>query len=199
MRGALIHYSTDKVIPVTIKNVVFFQFSPESVGRDIVIPTKDLKTETKQAGTEPVEKISVTAHFDAGDLLNQDDPITKVAGIGPQLAALEKLVYPIAKDSSVVGFVLDQVGSLIPDADSKSTVPIPRKNYPQILLVWGLTRILPVDISSMNISELRYDKQLNPIKADVNITLNVLQVNKCMDYIARGALEATNSFKDSEP
>ena len=196
MRGALIHYSTEKVIPI-IKNVVFFQFSPESIGRDIVIPPKDLKSETKQTGIEPVEKISFTAKFDAGDLLNQDDPVTRVAGIGPQLAALEKLVYPITKDSSVVGFVLDQVGSLIPDAKPKCTVPIPRKSYPQILLVWGLTRLLPVDIISMNISEMRYDKHLNPVKADVSITLNVLQKNECLDYIARGALEATNSFKDS--
>ena len=196
MRGALIHYSTEKVIPVIIKNVIFFQFSPESIGRDIVIPPKDLESETKQAGSEPVEKISFTAQFDAGDLLNQNDQITRIAGIGPQLAALEKLVYPITVDSSIIGFALDKVGSLIPDK-SKSTVAIPRKSYPQILLVWGLTRILPVDITSMNISEMRYDKQLNPIKADVNITLNVLQKNECMDYIAKGALEATNSFKDS--
>jgi hypothetical protein len=197
MRGALIHYSTNKVIPVIIKNIVFFQFSPESVGRDIVIPSKDLKTETKQAGTEPIEQISFAAHFDAGDLLNQDDLVTKVAGIGPQLAALEKLVYPITAESSAIGFALDKVGDLIPDTKSKSTIPIPRKNYPQILLVWGLTRFLPVDISSLKISELRYDKQLNPIRAEVNITLSVLQENDCMDYIAKGALKATNSLKDS--
>ena len=49
----------------------------------------------------------------------------------------------------------------------------------------------------MNISEMRYDKHLNPVKAEISITLNVLQDNECLDYIARGALEATNSFKDS--
>ena len=197
MRGALIHYSTDKVIPIIIKNVVFFQFSPETVGRDIVIPPKDPKNETKQSGMEPVERISLTAHFDAGDLLNQDDPVTKATGIGPQLAALEKLVYPITKESSAIGYILDKVGDLIPDGKSKSTVPIPRKNYPQILLVWGLTRFLPVDISSLKISELRYDKLLNPIRAEVNITLDVLQYNECMDYVAKGALKVTNNLKDS--
>lgn len=196
MRGALIHYSTEKLIPL-IKNVVFFQFSPESVARDIGIPSKDLKVETKQSGTEPIEKLSFTAYFDAGDLMNQDDLITKISGIGPQLAALEKLVYPITKESSVLGAVLDKVGDLIPNRKSKSTVPIPRENYPQILLVWGLTRFLPVDISSMKITELRYDKFLNPIRAEVNITLSVLQKIECMDYVAIGALKATNNLKDS--
>ena len=108
-----------------------------------MIPTKDLKTETKQTGIEPVEKISFTAHFDAGDLLNQDDPVTRVAGIGPQLAALEKLVYPITKDSSVVGFVLDQVGSLIPDVTSKSTVPDTPKKLSSNIISMGTYKNSP--------------------------------------------------------
>jgi len=197
MRGAFIHYSTEKRIPL-IKNVVLFQFSSQNVEREFIIPSKDLKTETKQSGTEPVEKISFTAHFDASDLLNKDDEITKLFGIGPQLAALEKLVYPITKSSSVVGFVLDKVGSLIPNKEETNvTIPQPREKYPQLLLVWGLTRILPVEIISLRISELRYDKLMMPLRAEVNIALGVIQENDSMDIIARGALKATNTIKDS--
>ncbi len=113
MKGALIAYSFDKLIPI-IKNVVFFHFMPESVIREIVIPTKNLKTETIQAGTEPVETIRFTAHFDASDLLNKGDNVTQQVGIGQQLAALEKLVYPITKQSSLVGAALDAVGDSDP-------------------------------------------------------------------------------------
>jgi hypothetical protein len=196
MKGALIDYGTEKIIP-TIKNVVFFQFSPELVDREIIIPGKNLKTETDQSATKPIETISFTASFDAGDLLNQGDVVTQMAGIGPQLAALEKFVYPITKESSLVGFVLDKVGDLIPNKKSDSTIPHPREKYPHILFIWGLTRILPVVITSLTITELRYDSLLNPVRAQVKISLNVMQENAAMDKVAKGALSLTNNIKDS--
>jgi len=195
MRGAIIHYNTEKIKPY-IKNVVLFQFSPEKMQREFRIPDRDLKTETNQSGTHPVEKLSFTAHFDASDFLNQDEDITKLFGIGPQLAALEKLVYPITANSSLVGFVLDKVGKSIPNKECKCTVSLPRERYPQLLLAWGF-RILPIQILSLTISELRYDKLMRPLRAEVNIALGVIQENNCMDPIAKGAIYATNNIKDS--
>jgi hypothetical protein len=196
MKGALIAYSFEKIIPI-IKNAVFFHFMPESVTREIVIPSKNLKTETLQSGTEPVEKINFTAHFDASDLLNRGDTVAQMVGIGQQLAALEKLVYPITKKSSLVGAALDAVGDLIPNKKDGSTSPIPRLSYPPTLLVWGLTRLLPVVLTSLNITEQRYDKFLNPIRAEAAISLNVMQASPCMDKIAKAALFWTNNVKDS--
>lgn len=195
MKGVLIHYSTEKIVPI-IKNVVFFQFSPDSVRREIIIPPKNLKAETGQASTEPVEKMTFTAQFDSAGHLNAGDALAVTLGIGPQLAALEKLVYPLTKDTSGIGYVLDKVAELIPDKKCDSTSPIPRQKYPQILLVWGLTKILPVIISSLTITELRYDKMLNPIRGEVSISLDVLPINSCMDEVAKGALKVTNNSKD---
>ena len=196
MKGALIAYSIEKVIPI-IKNVIFFDFMPESISREIVIPSKNLRTETVQSGTEPVEKINFTAHFDASDLLNRGDEVTQRFGIGQQLTALEKLVYPITKQSSLVGAALDAVGDLIPDKKDSPTSPIPRLSYPPMLLAWGLTRLLPVVLTSLSITEQRYDKFLNPIRADVTISLNVMQASPCMDKVAKAALSWTNNVKDS--
>jgi hypothetical protein len=196
LKGALIAYSLEKIIPI-IKNAVFFHFMPESVVRDVVIPTKNLKTETIQSGTEPVESIKFTAHFDASDMLNRGDKVAQVAGIGHQLAALEKLVYPITKQTSLLGVALDAIGDLIPKKKDGPASPIPRISYPPTLLVWGLTRLLPVVLTSLNITEQRYDRFLNPIRADVAISLNVMQASPCMDKIARAALFWTNNVKDS--
>ena len=196
MKGALVAYSLEKGIPI-IKNVVFFHFMPESVAREIVIPSKNLKTEAVQSGTEPVEKINFTAHFDASDLLNRGDKVTQIFGIGQQLAALEKLVYPITKKSSSVGAALDAVGDLITKKKDSATSPIPRLSYPPTLLSWGLTRLLPVVLTSLSITELRYDKFLNPVRADVTISLNVMQASACMDKIAKAALSWTTNVKDS--
>lgn len=49
----------------------------------------------------------------------------------------------------------------------------PRLHYPKVLFVWGSARILPVYIESMSISETMYDLNLNPIEAEVQLSLTV--------------------------
>jgi len=75
--------------------------------------------------------------------------------------------------------------------------PIPRQKYPQILFIWGITRILPVTIESMSITEQQYDSLLNPIQAEVSISLTVTPINGCSnDKIGKGAYEYTSMAKD---
>ena len=104
LRGALIEYGSDFLGP--LPNVVIFQFNPESLTRTIQIPPRPTGTgsrETSQAGEEPVESISLTAHFSAADDLANDDKLTRTFGIGPRLAALEKMVYPAGRLSGLIG------------------------------------------------------------------------------------------------
>ncbi len=200
MRGALIEYGSDFLGP--IPNLVIFQFNPESLSRVIQIPprpTTPAQQESGQAGESPLEKVTVNAVFSAADSLNKNDPLARLAGVGPQLAALEKMVYPVTTPGGLVGAAIDAIGSLLGGADkSDPTQPIPRQKVPRILFIWGLTRVLPVVIDSMTITEQQYDALLNPVEATVAIGLTVVPPSKCSDdSVAKGAMNYTNMAKDT--
>lgn len=202
LRGALIEYKSDFLGP--LPNVVIFQFNPESLTRNIQIPprpTGAASRETSQAGEVPVETISLTAHFSAADRLGQDDTLARLYGIGPQLAALEQMVRPAGKISGAVGEVVDAIGAAIfgGGGERAPEQPIPREQYPKVLFIWGLTRVLPVIIDSMSVTEQHFDPLLNPIQAEVALGLSVLSLDPCSDDgVARGALEYSNLQKEAQ-
>jgi len=200
MRGALIEYGSDFLGP--IPNVVIFQFNPESLSRRIQIPprpTGATSRETSQAGEVPIERITLTAYFNAADQLKEDNALARAFGIGPQLAALEKMVYPAGRLSGLIGEAIDAIGDAISGGDDNPVQPIPRQEYPKLLFIWGVTRVLPVIIESMTINEQHYDSLLNPIQAEVALNLTVIDVGQCSDdLIAKGALEYTNIAKDAQ-
>lgn len=200
LKGALIEYGSDFLGP--IPNVVIFQFNPESLNRQIQIPARPTgagSRETSQAGDTPVEKISLTAHFSAADQLGNKNILARAVGIGPSLAALEKMVLPPGLLAGAIGAALDAIGDAIfgGGGDDDATQPIPRVSYPSTLFIWGLTRVLPVFIDSMTINEQEYDFILNPVRAEVSLSLTVINPSKCSDdLIAKGAFEYTNIAKD---
>lgn len=200
LRGALIEYGSDFLGP--LPNIVIFQFNPETLTRNIQIPTRPTGSssrETNQVGEVPVEKITLTAHFSAADQLNTNHPLARVFGVGPRLAALEKMVHPTGKISGLIGKAIDAIGDALFGGDDCPTQPIPREKYPRILFIWGPTRVLPVTIESMNITEQQYDSSLNPIQAEVSIGLSVNTLDPCSDdKIARGALEYSNIAKEAQ-
>ena len=202
LRGALIEYGSDFLGP--LPNVVIFQFNPESLARVIQIPPRPGGAgarETHQAGEAPVERITVNAEFDAADLLNSDNALARTFGIGPQLAALEQMVHPSGKISGLIGAAIDAVGDALGlgGAAEPPTQPIPREAFPRILFLWGLTRVLPVTIESMTITEQQYDFLLNPVRAQVSIGLSVTPVDLCSDdMVAKGALEYSKIAKEAQ-
>jgi hypothetical protein len=201
LRGALIEYGTDLIGP--IPNVVIFQFNPESLSRTLHIPqrpTGATQRETTQAGEKTFEKISFKAHFSAADMLNDDKVLARMFGIGPQLSALEKMVLPSSKIAGLIGAAIDAVGDALGGGgDEPPAQPIPREKFPRTLFIWGLTRILPVTIDSMTISELEYDALLNPLRAEVDLQLTVIAVDQCSDdVLAKGALEYTTIAKEAQ-
>jgi hypothetical protein len=202
LRGALIEYSGGPIGP--IPNVVIFQFNPESLSRTLQIPqrpTGATQRETTQAGEKTFEKISFKAHFSAADMLNDGKALAKLFGIGPQLAALEKMVSPSSKIAGLIGAAIDAIGDALGlgGGDDAPAQPIPREAYPKILFIWGPTRILPVTIDAMSISELEYDAILNPLRAEVDITLSVIAVDDCSDdLLAKGALEYSTIAKEAQ-
>jgi hypothetical protein len=202
LRGALIEYSGEFMGP--IPNVVIFQFNPETLSRTIQIPTRPTSgtvREGSQAGEPSIEKITLKASFSAADELQNAATLARVFGVGTRLAALEKMVHPASKLGGLLGAALDAVGDALGlgGGDDDPRQVIPREKYPRILFIWGAFRILPVVIESMSITEQEYDFLLNPIRAEVSITMAVNALDKCSDdTIGKGALEYSNLAKDAQ-
>ena len=202
LRGALIEYGSDFLGP--LPNIVLFQFNPETMTRAIQVPqrpTGAAARETAQAGEPPVERITIKAEFSAADALGQGNILARTMGIGPQLAALEKMVFPSNVLGGLLGKAIDAVGDALGlgGGGAPPTQPIPREKYPRILFIWGLTRALPVTIESMSITEQKFDALLNPVQAEVSIGLAVTPPAKCSDdIVAKGAFEYTNVVKEAQ-
>lgn len=198
LRGALIEYGTALIGP--IPNVVIFQFNPENLSRALQVPARPTgatQRETTQAGEKTFEKITFQAHFSAANMLDENKALARLFGIGPQLAALEKMVHPSAKIAGLIGAAIDAIAGAVKPPDTPAQ-PIPREKYPRILFIWGPTRVLPVTIDTMTIAEQEYDFLLNPVRAQVDITLSVIAVDLGSDdVIARGALEYSTLAKEA--
>lgn len=199
LRGALIEYASDFFGP--LPNLVIFQFNPDTLTRNISIPQRPTganSRETSQAGEIPVERINLNAHFSAADQLDTGNIIAQELGIGPQLAALEKMVYPSNLIGGLLGEALDKIGDALGfgGSDDVAKQPIPREKYPRILFIWGKTRILPVLIESMSITEQQYDSSLNPIQAEVALTLAI--ASNPEDKVGKGALKYSNIAKEAQ-
>jgi hypothetical protein len=203
MKGAMIEYGSDFLGP--LPNVVIFQFNPESLTRTIQIPARPsgaAARETAQAGEPTIEKITLKAQFSAADGLASGNVLARTMGVGPRLAALEKMVNPASELSGLLGAAIDAIGDALGlggDGGDEPRAIIPREKYPRILFIWGPFRVLPVVIESMSITELQYDFLLNPIQADVSIGLAVNAIDNCSDdTVGKGALEYSNMAKDAQ-
>lgn len=201
MRGALIEYGSDFMGP--IPNVVLFQFNPETLTRTVQIPARPASAtarETTQAGEPAIEKITLKASFSAADEFGENKALARLFGVGTRLAALEKMVYPSNDLLAAIGAALGGVaGALGGGGGSAPRQPIPREKYPRIIFIWGVYRVLPVIIESMSITEQQYDFLLNPVQAEVSITLAVNANDLCSDdEVAKGAMLYTNMAKDAQ-
>jgi len=208
MRGALVEYDGTDFMGST-SNKVNFQFNPETISRTINIPEDASATpkhtgqeEPNQTSSAPIETFSIIAHFSAADALGHEsapDTPSRRFGIGPQLAALEKMIYTkggIASEAD--GAAVDTIGDDL-KSGGNAKQPVPRQETPRILFIWGSSRVLPVKITSMTIDEEKYDPKLNPVQAKVTIGLAVLSFpEKSQDKVGLGALSYTQKVKDDQ-
>lgn len=166
LKGALI--GVDLFNPLA--SVVVFQYNPDTMTRRLeprgVGGNDGDRGEAYRLSGPPKETITVAIEIDATDGLADADALATATGITPTLAALEMMLYP--KSALVIAnTVLSAVG----------TVEILPAEGPTVLFIWGPTRVLPVRISGMTITEEAYDTLLNPTRAKVDLTLNVLSYN----------------------
>jgi hypothetical protein len=150
-------------------SVISFQYNPDLVTRTLrPQPVSDApdRTEIFRLKGPPIETINCTVEIDGADLMAAEDPITLQFGIQPQLSALELLIYPV---SAVL--IANEVLSLA------GTVEILPMQSALTLFVWSQSRVTPVLITSLSITEEFFDPQLNPIRAKVTLDMRVLNVN----------------------
>lgn len=165
VKGALIGLDAGN----PLASVIMFQYNPERMTRSLEAQTAGSQGsifETQRLKGAPVETIDLTVEIDAADQLEKDDEITKSLGIYPQLSALEMLVYP--KSAQVI------TNTILLAAGTIEIIP---PMGPLTLFVWGLQRVLPVKLTKFTITEQAYDPRLNPIRAEVALSLQVLSYN----------------------
>jgi hypothetical protein len=185
-----------------------FQFNPETIARTVTIPQRAEtagmerpQQERGQTSAPPTESFTLTAHFSAADDLGSGgalSAIPRVFGVGPQLAALEKMVYPPRTPGGLLGAAIDAVATALSSASQSATRTVPREQVPRVLFIWGPTRVLPVTITSLTLTEQKFDFLLNPVQAEVQIGIAVASQPPADDAVAKGALEYSNMIKDTQ-
>jgi hypothetical protein len=177
LKGAIVSLDPDTGIPL---GIIPLQYNPESLTRSLqpqTIGDEPDRTEILRLKGPPIETIKCTAEIDATNMLAIGDPISMEFGIQPQLSALELLVYP-----SSVDLILNEALSLL------GTIEIVPMESALTLFVWSKTRVLPVRITELSITENFFDPQLNPIHATVSLGMRVLNVNDVGFLTPAGAL-----------
>lgn len=161
MKGAFV-VGTNKGPP----KAIIFQYNPTTLTRNVSANTPgqgENNLGSLRLSGPPSESIDLDVEIDATDQLDQGSKQAENLGIHPQLAALESLLYP---PSSKLKTLLGRLA-----AGEIEVIP---PSSPLVLFVWGSKRVLPVNVESFNITEQEYDGDLNPIRAEVSLNLDVL-------------------------
>jgi hypothetical protein len=177
MKGGIVTLDPDTGIPL---GMISLQYNPDTLTRKLqpqAVSEQPDRSEILRLKGPPIETISVAAEIDATDQLAVSDTVALTLGIQPQLAALEMLVYP-----SSVDLIINEALTLL------GTIEILPMQSPLAVFVWNATRITPVRITSLDITEEAFDTNLNPIRAKVSLEMRVLNVNDTGFLNPAGAL-----------
>jgi hypothetical protein len=176
----------------TLLQVISLQYNPETLTRSVQV---------KAAGTDqhdqsqalrlkgvPVETVKLEAVLDATDQLEFPDqnPTVLRFGIHPQLAVLEALAYPRSAD------LINN--DRLADSGTLEILPI---EAPLALFVWSRSRVVPVRLTDLSITEEAFDPSLNPLRAKVSLSLRVLSVDD-LGYGHRGGVLFMSHLRNKE-
>jgi hypothetical protein len=181
-RGAFIAYQPGGD-PRKRNRAIPFRFNPETITRNVALQAAPNQGGTEGAQPAPSssghqatspdaggtlkESFNVTIRIDAADRGTALAGIHDEFGVAPEIAAIEDLLYPSQTAAQQASTGKQPVAAVGP--------------RPMVLFVWGPKRVLPVRIASLKIDETVYDTMLNPVRAEIEVALEVL-----------GAAEAAN-------
>jgi hypothetical protein len=207
-----------------LPNVIVFQINPETITHawtEATSPPPPQPTPNQPpvhvsalaVTGNPGESFSFTLMLDSDEQIanGNTDPVgatlASVSGIYTRLAALELLQFPSPSPSSgLVGQVsaAASAAGVGASASDSSTQSVPVSQVPVVLFIWGPSRIVPVRVTALNVSEKLYDRVLNPTHAEVQITLSVLtpqdlaNVADPMKSIAMTAYNYTQGLRQAQ-
>jgi len=176
-KGAILSLNATLGIPL---GTISLQYNPDSITRSLkpqTVGDEPDRTEILRLTGPPIETISCTVEIDATDQLAAGDSKAQSFGIQAQLAQLEMLLYP-----SSIELIANEVLTLL------GTIEILPMESALTLFVWNKSRITPVRITEVEITEEEFDPQLNPIRAKVRLGMRVLNVNDVGFLNPAGAL-----------
>ncbi len=154
-----------------VRNIAL-QYNPDTLTRSFQAKTVGAdggdRSEAFRIKGPPVETIKVEVEIDATDQLEFPDqnPDAATLGIHPQLAALETILYPSTSH-------LQSNNSLA----QSGTLEIAPMQSSLMLFVWSRSRVVPVRLTELSITEEAFDPALNPIRAKVSLGMRVLSVD----------------------
>jgi hypothetical protein len=153
-----------------VRRVITLQYNPDSLTRTLQAKTlgEGQQSHPLRLTGPATETVKLEAEIDATDRLEFPDRNAETArhGIQPELAVLESLVHP-------------QSSRLISNNElaNAGTLEIAPMESPLPLFVWGASRIVPVKVTELSITEEAFDAALNPIRAKVSLGFQVLSVD----------------------
>ena len=164
LKGSLI--SIDR-FDASKKQIIQFQYNPESITRSIQPPKggDSHRYDLFRIQDPPIENIKFEIMLDASSNKNYKENSTS-QGIYPELCALELLLYPKSQDIMAADI-----------AAASGVLEIIAPEGPYTILVIGLKKIIPVQITSLEINEQYFDSNLNPIRATMSLGFRVLSTN----------------------
>jgi len=176
-----------------IKRVVSLQYNPDTLSRSYQV--LGIGGEQGAERAQPfrlkgpaIETLTVEAELDATDALERPDQNANAVlyGVAPQIAVLESLVNPPVADMLKV------------NEESKSgTLEIIPPEAPLVLFVFGASRVVPVRLTQLSVTEEAFDASLNPIRAKVSLGLRVLTTDD-LGFENRGGSVFVNHLRTRE-
>src|SRR2546421_6979429 len=188
LRGAFVEFGIS--LPPLI---VVFQFNPLTISRTRTASVDSPRTPRRrgaqnmslleQASKESLtnvrgkqivkvneETMNFDIRLDATDKLDEGDALTEEFGVAPQLSTLELMMVP--KGQGLLGAAASM---LLKKAGASFSFVDDEKNPPVILFIWGRKKVMPVNITSMQIKEEEFSTDLNPTRATVSVSLQVIE------------------------
>jgi hypothetical protein len=210
LKGKFIRIPADAEESSLTGNIIEFQYNPESITRTRTgqWEARNRRRRGRRASSQSVrgrsaegsaalladsETISMKIVFDATEAMlagTTTNGNPEEDGISAHLAALA--LIPMGKSSDPRGSRRDSIRPVRPD---------------QLLLVLG-ERYYPVVITSLTITEKKFTPRLAPIRAEVDLKMNVLEatesayniwIRRAFDYLVREReAKAANAYADSD-
>lgn len=154
-----------------IARIISLQYNSEKLTRSLQVQPSGDEGDRSQAlrlKGPAVETFTLEAVLDATDQLEFPDTnaATVEAGLFPQIAAMETLVYPTSAQL--------RKQDALANAGTLEIAPI---ETPLALFIWSRHRIVPVRVTQLSITEEAFDPNLNPIVATVSLGLRALSVD----------------------